>query len=108
MSEDDAKRAILARRARFVTAALASAGLAAAALSGCGGETDRDQKKQTSDAGDAAPLPCLGTPAPDADPAPCLSAPAPDSGPEPCLGAPAPDASPEPCLDFDPDASFDV
>jgi len=44
--EDDARRIILARRARFVAAALASAGIATAS---CGGETS----------GDGSPEPCL-------------------------------------------------
>jgi hypothetical protein len=90
----DAKRAILARRARFVAAAIASVTVS------CGGETS-DPSPQPClepavDAGDAgddsAPEPCLGMPAPDAEPQPCLSAPAPDAEPAPCLDVEPPDA----------------
>lgn len=99
----DAKKEILARRARFVAAALAGAGLAAG-LSQCGGKTDRDTG--AGDAGsDVAPNPCLGMPQPDAEPRPCLEPPEPDAGPEPCLGALPPDAEPQPCLDIEVDAS---
>lgn len=85
---DDAKRAILARRARFLAAAIAGVGVAA-----CGGETEGPSPQPclepAIDAGDAgddgAPEPCLGMPAPDAEPEPCLSAPAPDAEPAPCL-----------------------
>ncbi len=61
--DDDAKKAVLARRARFVAAAIASVGIA------CGKN-------------DARPGPCLsappmpveaGAPPPDAAPMPCLS-----------------------------------
>jgi hypothetical protein len=86
-SDDDAvKKAILARRARFIAAAVASVGIA------CGKTTKED----------APPVPCLSVPLDyDAQPMPCLkqavnrdaavvgSADA---------GAPAPDAAPVPCL----------
>jgi hypothetical protein len=76
MGDDEAKRVILMRRARFVAAALA--GLNAAM---CGGETD----------GPSAGVPVAvddgGTPQP------CLSATAP-----PDAGASDADAAPQPCL----------
>jgi len=103
---DEARRAILARRARFVAAALASAGLAAG-LTQCGGKTERDGGG--SDAGsDVAPQPCLGMPQQDAEPRPCLEPPEPDAEPQPCLGMPLPDAEPQPCLDVEWDAGDDV
>lgn len=88
---DDAKRAILARRARFVAAALAGVSIA------CGKEA-------------AKPEPCLEPMIDrDAEPMPCLSPPPmpveeEDAGaPRPCLEiAPPPKsaqtASPRPCL----------
>ncbi len=93
----ETKRKILARRARFVAAAIATAGIAA-----CGGEVD---DPPTGDAGlDAADA---ATPATDTRPDPCLGAPYPDA--EPCLEAPfdaEPDTGPVPCLDPIPDAGF--
>lgn len=73
---DDAKKTILARRARFVAAAMASMSLA------CGKEH-------------ADPQPCLSEPyhPPDAAPAPSDTAP-----PQPCLSATAATAEPMPCL----------
>lgn len=90
MGDDGARRDILARRARFVAAALASVGLVTGAVA-CGGDTKRDGKRtaDAGDAGDAAPEPCLGAPA-DASPEPCLGV-TPDASPEPCLSPPAPD-----------------
>lgn len=86
---DDVKKLILARRARFVLAAVAAAGVTASA---CGGS----EATQSSDAGadaaqDATPQPCLTAPQPDAgvrdgaadadaQPQPCLAPPLPDSG----------------------------
>lgn len=90
MKDGDARRAILNRRARFVAAALASAGLVAGAQS-CGGQTEREGNK--SDAGEDTSLP-----------QPCLAA---ETGPQPCLGMPQEDASPQPCLDVPIDASTD-
>ena len=94
--DDEAKRIVLARRARFLAAALASVaatGAAAAGAEACGGGVD-----QTQDAGQ--PQPCLKV-APDSSqqdsgadtgvPQPCLSI-APDAEPQPCLGALPPDA----------------
>lgn len=111
MDEDDAKRVILARRARFVAAALAGAG-ATSTLEACSGAHDGDD---SGVAADVAPRPCLS-----GDfgvPQPCLAALPPDAEagvpedasvlddaatpddtmpepPQPCLGAP-----------YDPDAS---
>lgn len=83
MGNEDAKRLILARRARFVAAALASAAMA------CGGDTESN------------PNPCLsarledsGAKA-DAEPQPCLDPSVPDAGD---------DASPHPCLSVAADA----
>lgn len=69
---DDAKKTILARRARFLAAAVA--GLAVEA---CG------KTEATRDAGaEIAPQPCLSAP-----PQPCLSVPI--TTPQPCLKPPA-------------------
>jgi hypothetical protein len=82
---DDDRKTILARRARFIAAALATAGIATSSAPACGGETD-DQKAR-SDAGvggsaegtGGAPQPCLGA-LPDGgtggEPLPCLDVPA--------------------------------
>lgn len=95
----DVKSRILARRARFVAAAIATVGVAA-----CGGEVDEPTGGDAAvDARDAAnpdtrPEPCLGALPPDAEP---------DTGPTPCLEPPLdaePDTGPSPCLDFDPDS----
>lgn len=101
------RAAILARRSRFVAAAVA--GLAGASLiAACGGSV--------TDEGDASPQPCL-SPAVDAAPQPCLEPPIDrDAEPQPCLsplppdggddagdaaasdGGDAGDAGPQPCL----------
>lgn len=95
----DAKKIVLARRARFLAAAVASVGIA------CGKDS-------------GPPQPCLSQPyiAPDAEPMPCLSPVAveqPDAAqPQPCLAPPPPDAGPppeppRPCLSpppYNPDA----
>jgi hypothetical protein len=89
--DDDVKKLILARRARFVAAAVAMNAVM------CGGETDG-----------TSPQPCLSPPCLDVIPAPdggtpqpCLTPIAPDAGapdggdagvPLPCLSLPAPDA----------------
>lgn len=78
-NDDDAvKKAILARRARFIAAAVASVGIA------CGKTTKED----------APPVPCLSVPLDyDAQPLPCLTPTVADAG------APAADAgAPVPCL----------
>jgi len=86
MGDKEAKRIILARRARFVAAALA--GLNAAM---CGGETDGGSDGGTN------PRPCLSPPSvQDGGPKPCLSPPLPDAAadadgdaePQPCLAPP--------------------
>lgn len=88
MGNDDAKRLILARRAKFVAAAIA--GMAVA----CGGSADPEPclspVLQPRDAGpdadaDTQPQPCLDVSAPedagkDAEPQPCLSPLPPDAG----------------------------
>ena len=111
MGDDSARRLILARRSRFVAAALASvtaAAVAGASVNACGGEvapdaegggTAADRDAQASEAGDG------GHPE-DATPQPCLTPLEPDAGPTPCLAPPADDdfdASPQPCLKFAPD-----
>ncbi len=104
MGNDDAKRLILARRARFIAAALAGVTSTAMVVGAeaCGGQTDAPIG--SSDAGasdgskDASPKPCLEV---DAEPQPCLAPRAPDDGgtPRPCLEPPMPeDAGPQPCL----------
>jgi hypothetical protein len=99
MGSDESKKLILARRARFMAAALA--GVAAtttslgAALEACGGETTQSPGDK-----DASPQPCLGA---TADPRPCLTAAPQDAGK---LDAAkdaeskdaASDAEPQPCL----------
>lgn len=65
MADDDSKKAILARRAFFITAALASAGIGAGVVPACGGETDEAHA-------DAEPQPCLKFAPADAEPQPCL------------------------------------
>jgi hypothetical protein len=91
---DDSKRVILARRARFLAAAVAGV-----AVSACGGESTTEPKPCLEPAFDASTDADA-----DAEPGPCLSAPAPDASPEPCLGARQPDAEAEaeaaPCLDI--------
>lgn len=99
MGDDDVKRLILARRARFVAAALA--GLAVAR---CGGKAD-------GDGSDANPEPCLGVAYPPGPPGVCLTAPYRDAGADADdagdAGADAgdagdagddADAGPQPCL----------
>lgn len=89
MSDDELKKRILSRRAKFVAAAIAASGLAA-----CGGEVGGP-----ADAAADAPKDTA------ADvPQPCLSAPfdaGPDTGPQPCLDVAVdagPDTGPQPCL----------
>ena len=129
MTRNDAKTKILARRARFVAIAVASAGIAATSAQACGGNVETKSPGTSQDAGDAEPQACLGAPPPDASldgPQPCLGAPQPDAadvGPQPCLDPPddAGDApqmclqpyddagdAPEVCLKVAPDASSDA
>lgn len=99
MTRDDAKKKILARRARFVAIAVASAGIPAG-MQACGGNVE-SENTAISDAGAEA---CLSPDLDAADdhPQPCLGA-LPDSGPEACLQPPL-DAAPEACLGALPDA----
>ena len=99
MGSEDAKKLILARRARFVAAALASVAATTtalgASLEACGGETV-DQ----GGGGDAGPQPCLS---PTADPRPCLTQRVEDAGRRDAStddgGKDAgKDADPQPCL----------
>jgi hypothetical protein len=97
MSDDDAKKIILARRARFVAAAVASVGIAC-------GKTES-----------GPPMPCLSIAVPnDAEPPPqpCLSVPLPpDAGPPPmpCLSPMPADASAfDPPADAGADATIPV
>ena len=93
---DDAKRLILARRARFVAAALAGVAVA------CGGSTEEGEPRVclriAPDAGprdaaaDAEPQPCLEPTLPDAGSDGSTDA-GPDTGvPQPCLSQLPPDA----------------
>ncbi len=100
MGDDSARRLILARRARFVAAALAgvtaTAGVAAV-TEACGGETETEQSPQPclsvdaslgkADAAEARPKPCLspGRPEEEEDAGGKEDA---EAGPQPCLIAP--------------------
>jgi hypothetical protein len=86
---DDAKRAILARRARFIAAALAGVTATATAIEACGGETTGGDSR--SDA--AAPRPCLEPP-----PQPCLGALPPPRDASTDADADAKEEPPKPCL----------
>ncbi|MBI2393846.1 MAG: hypothetical protein HYV09_30015 [Deltaproteobacteria bacterium] len=103
--ESDAKKRILARRARFMAAAIAATGIACAKV----------EEGPPSDAAivDAQPEGCLSPPW-DSGAEPCLGAPYEDTGPSVCL-EPEYDSGPEPCLDpawdsgvFDTDAEPSV
>lgn len=86
--DEAARRAILARRARFVAAAVASVGIA------CGKTTSTDPP----------PAPCLSVPIQtDAEPRPCLKVALPED-------ARAPEPPPQPCLSIaiQPDAQADA
>ena len=99
MSDDPHRKTILSRRATFIAAALASAGIGST-MPACGGETDSSSRR--SDAGDAQPQPCLDI-APDAEPQPCLGALPEDAGP--ATPDATPDAEPRPCLKMALDAA---
>ncbi len=100
MGDDEARRILLARRARFIAAALASVAatgtVVVAGTEGCGGDSEQ------TDAGQ--PEPCLapivdsgatdGGGQTDTGPQPCLKI-APDAGPDAKKDA---DAEPQPCL----------
>lgn len=96
MGDDSARRLILARRARFVAAALASvaatAGVATATEACVGGS----EREEIDGGSDANPQACLAM-TPDANPQPCLDIVPPeddagaDAEPQPCLFAPLDD-----------------
>lgn len=93
--EDADRKAILARRSRFI--ALALSGLTTAA----GGCYESHTAGTVPPGRDGGEMTDTGTPLP------CLSRPL-DAGPSVCLGAPIEDAGPTPCLDFAPeDAGLD-
>jgi hypothetical protein len=116
MTHDESKSKILARRARFVAIAMASAGLSSA-TQGCGGTVDDPKDPVVTDSGPEA---CLSPPldasgdAVDEPLEPCLSPPADADMPEvqACLQPPPPDAEadvePQPCLDPPMDAGFEA
>jgi hypothetical protein len=109
--EEEARRAVLSRRARFVAAALATAGIATAS---CGGKTDdRDGSPQpcldfaeTGGAG-GAPQVCLGATPTGGAPQVCLEAPLTGGSggvPMPCLSPPiGTGGDPQVCLDIAPE-----
>ena len=78
MGDDDVKKLVLARRAKFVAAALV--GLSAAR---CGGQTEGSNPQpclsQRCEGEDCSPRPCLKPPV-DAQPVPCLGVPYEDTG----------------------------
>jgi hypothetical protein len=82
MSNDELKKQILARRAKFVAAALAASGLGVVVA--CGGEVaqggDAGTEAGTDAAADGLPQPCLGAPQQDAGPQPCLDVAFDDAG----------------------------
>ena len=85
--DDDCRRTILSRRARFIAAALASAGLTAASCNKSNVE--------------ANPQPCLSAPPPRYDvapPQPCLEMPMSDDGAPPQPLTPPPEPPPQVCL----------
>lgn len=108
MSGDDVKARILARRAKFLAAALSGAGLAATAtlaagVEGCGSDQVTEPADAAADV-EVSPQPCLEPPEPprDAEPQPCLSPLPPDAGDDDAGDAgsddAAGDAEPMPCL----------
>lgn len=92
MADDDAKRAILVRRARFVAMALAGAGLVVSTAD-CGGDSNQDKSDAASGGGGGTPQPCLSPPAGGGSggtPQPCLAA---EVGPPPDVDTDADDAA---------------
>jgi hypothetical protein len=84
MSNDELKKRILARRAKFVAAALAASGLGVAAAA-CGGDVTQAGDAGADAAVDSPPQPCLSPPQGDAGfDAPSSDGDA-DAGPQPCL-----------------------
>lgn len=98
MSSPDAKHKILARRAKFIAAAVTSAGLL-----GCGSKAEAclSMVADTGGDGDTSPQPCLepaiDTGVSDVAPEVCLS-PAFDSGSADTAADSTLEAGPEPCL----------
>lgn len=94
VGNEDAKQAILRRRARFMALALASAGVVATGAQACGGDTSSDTSNHEADA----------------NPEPCLSRMPEDSSiPQPCLGRPYPEDASEDASDASvEDAPVDV
>lgn len=93
-TKDESKKRILARRAKFMMAALAVSGVACA-------KVDDDPKPTTTDSGaDTRPNVCLS-----ADAEPCLGV---SADAEPCLEPPLEDTGPMPCLDPVPDSGTDT
>lgn len=89
VGNEDAKQAILRRRARFMALALVSAGVVATGAEACGGDTANETGNQEADA----------------NPQPCLSQPLDDGSiPQPCLGRPYPEDAGE---DGDADATVE-
>lgn len=83
MSDDELRKRILARRAKFVAAALAASGLGVAAA--CGGDVTRAGDAGTDAAADSPPQPCLSPPQPDASLDAAADAGDADATPQPCL-----------------------
>ncbi|MBK8999765.1 MAG: hypothetical protein IPM35_28950 [Myxococcales bacterium] len=91
---DDARKAILARRARFVAAALAGASLGAACAKDRGPDPVMclSPPIEHSDDGGPPPMPCLEPPPPQV----CLDPPP----PEVCLSPPPPPDETDPSGDY--------
>jgi hypothetical protein len=84
MSNDELKKRILARRAKFVAAALAASGLGVAAA--CGGDVSQGGDAGTDAAVDSPPQPCLSPPQGDASADVAAEADTDaDAAPQPCL-----------------------
>ncbi len=110
---------ILARRAAFVAAALATLPAACSKSEdgeiGAPADEANKAKKKPAPAPDAEPVPCLAVPLEDAGvadvaPMPCLSPPPADAGvyPKVCLSIRPPDAgAPKPCLKVAPTDPFE-
>jgi hypothetical protein len=102
--EDEDRGAILARRAAFVAAALATMGVAA--CDHTSGPIPTLEPPSTSDASSTAPMPCLSVARPvEPEPDAALPNPEPSAAPAPCLSQRPPQhldagraASPQPCL----------
>lgn len=127
MTDDRTKRTILARRARFVAAALTGLGAAAASMAACGDGVDvptPTADSATDGATEASVCLSIDAALPDGatDAAVCLTMTPPDADADVaaeatvCLSLPAPDAAdaadetdaePAPCLKIAPDAADD-